>query len=232
MKQTAAAVKAELKKHANPAKAIFLKGFFKTGPGQYAEGDVMLGITVPVQRQIAKQFSALPIDEVEKLLESPTHEHRLTGFLILVQAYKTAPKTIERFYLSHLKSANNWDLVDLSAPNILGTHLVANPSERKVLYKLARSKNLWERRVAMVATYSLIRNGEFTDTVEIAKILLDDTHDLIHKAVGWMLREVGKKSDGTLRDFLDTHVSRMPRTALRYAIERMPEKDRKRYLAS
>jgi 3-methyladenine DNA glycosylase AlkD len=224
-----------LKDAANPAKAKFLAGFFKTGAGQYAEGDVFWGITVPAQRQIGRAHFGVPLAELERLLRSRVHEERLTALLILVDRFergdKVDRKRIHALYARNLRRVNNWDLVDLSAPNILGAWLL--DKDRRVLRRLAASKNLWERRVAMVATQAFIRAGESDDAVTIARQLLGDEHDLIHKAVGWMLREVGKRVDvEVLRRFLRNHAGEMPRTALRYAIERLPPAERQKWMAA
>lgn len=221
-----------LQKLANPDKAKLLARFFKTGPGEYGEGDVFLGITVPAQKKVAGQYANLTLTNLQKLLQSKIHEHRLTALLILVKQYQQAgsddQKQIVDFYLHNTKHINNWDLVDLSAPNILGNYLLKN--DRRLLYQLMKSKNLWERRIAILATFAFIRNNQFTDTLKIAKLLLIDKHDLIHKALGWMLREIGKRDQKILEDFLNQHHQNMPRTMLRYAIERLPEALRKKYL--
>ncbi|MFZ2523194.1 MAG: DNA alkylation repair protein [Minisyncoccia bacterium] len=222
----------ELKKLGNPKKAKASSWFFKTGKGQYGEGDVFLGVTVPEQRKIAKNFFSLSISEIQKLLDSEIHEARLTGLLILVSQYKKTDdrnkKKIVNFYLKNSKKINNWDLVDSSAPYILGDYLLKN--NRGILYKYVRSKNLWQRRISIVSTMALISKGHFDDTLRVSTLLLTDKEDLIHKAVGWMLREVGKKSENTLENFLLENVSIMPRTTLRYAIERFSEQDRKKFL--
>lgn len=221
----------ELKKKANPKKAKFLQGFFKTGPGEYAEGDVLLGITVPESRKLAKQFKDLPLRDVKKMLESKFHEERLIALLLLVHRFQKEEdrrKEIYDFYLKHTKYINNWDLVDLSAHKIVGPWLEDKP--RAILTKLAKSKSLWERRIAMLSTFHFIMQGDNKDALHIAKILLKDEHDLIHKAVGWMLREVGKRSMKDEEDFLKKHYKVMPRTMLRYAIEKFPEKKRQAYL--
>lgn len=215
-----------------PNKAKILGRFFKTGKGEYGEGDVFLGLSVPQQRQVAKKYSDLTFKELQELLSSKIHEHRLTALFILMMKYKKSTdgekKDIFDFYLGNTKNINNWDLIDLSAPSIVGDYLLEN--DRSVLYKLAMSKNLWEKRIAMLSTYAFIRRGQFTDTLKISEILLNDTHDLIHKAVGWMLREVGKKDQKTEEKFLQKHYRQMPRTMLRYAIEKLPEEKRKYYL--
>ncbi len=229
---SAAEVQARLRALAIPGKAQVLQGFFKTGPGEYGEGDVFLGVMVPQVRQVAREFSALPDREVERLLASPVHEERLTGLLVLVRRFEKGDPSGRRrahdLYRRHLRRVNNWDLVDLTAPNILGAYLLDR--NRSVLDRLARSPNLWRRRIAIVATHAFIRRGEFADTLRIAGCLINDPEDLIHKAVGWMLREVGKRDVATLEGFLRTHCRRMPRTMLRYAIERFPESRRKAYL--
>jgi len=225
-------VKKTLKKLANPTKAEILQGFFKTGKGEYGEGDSFLGIKVPEQRKIAKKFKDLKLNEIQILLKSQIHEERLTALLILVEQYQKSDrnkqKQIYQFYLKQIQNINNWDLVDLSAPKIVGDFLLNN--SREILYKLAKSQNLWKKRIAIVSTWTLIRNLEFKETLEISEILLNDKHDLIHKAVGWMLREVGKKDQKIEEEFLQKHYQIMPRTMLRYAIERFDERKRKFYL--
>jgi 3-methyladenine DNA glycosylase AlkD len=218
---------------ANPEKQSVFRNFFKTGPGEYGEGDIFLGLTVPQQRKISKDYKDLPLKEAEKLLHSEIHEERLTALLILVGQYKKGneikKKSILDVYLHNLKFINNWDLVDSSAPYILGDWLLKK--DRSLLYKMARSKVLWEKRIAIMSTFAFIYSGEYKDTIAIAELLLNDKHDLIHKAVGWMLREIGKRVDvNQLRTFLAKHAAAMPRTALRYAIEHLPEKERKKWL--
>jgi 3-methyladenine DNA glycosylase AlkD len=233
----AADVRKELKSMADPEKAAILQRFFKTGPSQYGEGDIFIGVMVPQSRQVAKKFNQLPLGEVRTLLYSRVHEERLVALLILAWRYSSASSSREKeeivkFYLDHIKQVNNWDLVDLSAPNILGAHLVDRDGRRRLLYRLAGSENVWERRIAIVATHHFIRNGDFSDTLKIAEMLLQDRHDLIHKAVGWMLREVGKRDAAAEKEFLEKHCSVMPRTMLRYAIERLSERKRRRYMIS
>jgi 3-methyladenine DNA glycosylase AlkD len=215
-------LKAELQSLADPERARILSRFFKTGKGQYGEGDVFLGITVPGQRSVAKRYHALSLEDIEKLLLSGTHEHRLAALLILVIQYKKADDQSRRkiidFYLSHTGRINNWDLVDLSAEKILGDYLV--DKDKSVLYGLAQSRNLWERRIAIIATFAFIKRNVFEDTLRIAGMLLDDHHDLIHKAAGWMLREIGKRDLKSEEAFLQKYHGSMPRTMLRYAIER------------
>ena len=223
-------IQKDLRKSANPRKAKVLQRFFKTGPGQYGEGDVFLGITVPESRKIARKYENSSFQEIEKLLESKVHEERLVALLILVEKYNNISERqdIIEFYLKNTKYINNWDLVDLSSDKILGEYLL--DKEKSVLYNLAKSNNIWERRIAIVSTYSFIKNNEFNETIKISKMLLDDKHDLIHKAVGWMLREVGKRDLAAEELFLRENYKKMPRTMLRYAIERFPEAKRKAYL--
>jgi 3-methyladenine DNA glycosylase AlkD len=230
---TLAAVRRRLREVADPEDAVFLQRFFKTGPGQYGEGDHFLGIRVPMTRKLAREFADLPLGDIEKLLHDRWHEARLLALVLFVSQYArggAAEKDrIFRLYLANTNRINNWDLVDMSAAGIVGAHLETR--DRAPLDRLARSKSLWERRIAIVATYWFIRHGEFDDTLRIAATLLGDSHDLIHKAVGWMLREVGKRDERVLETFLDEHASEMPRTALRYSIERMSPAKRTRYMA-
>ena len=234
MKITAAAVKKEVARLADPARATFLQRFFRTGKGEYAEGDLLLGLTVPQQRTIAKHFCDLPLPEIEKLLRSKFHEHRLIALILLCNRYERADgddeqrEELHQFYLEHTTWVNNWDLVDASARTMVGEHIA--PGQYALLDRLAESDSLWERRIAIVSTYASIRKGELAPTFRIARKLLHDRHDLIHKAVGWMLREAGKQSPAELLDFLEKHYARLPRTALRYAIERFPEARRKKLL--
>ncbi len=231
--QTANDLKKELDIFTNFEKAKVLQRFFKTGKGQYGEGDIFLGVIVPDTRKVAKKFIDLSLNEVKKILYSKIHEERLCALLILVEKYSKAEeknkKIIFDFYIKNAKQANNWDLVDLSAPKIVGDYLLNKP--RKILYKFAKSKNLWEKRISILSTYTFIKNKQFKDTFEIAKILLHDEHDLIQKAVGWMLREVGKIDQKAEESFLNKHRKHLSRITLRYAIERFPEKKRGRYLA-
>jgi 3-methyladenine DNA glycosylase AlkD len=186
------------------------------------------GIKVPVQREIAKKFKEVSLADIQELLDSKIHEHRMTGMFILVEKYKKTEnkREIYNFYLENTKNINNWDLVDLTAPNIVGSFLLENKKERKVLYSLVKSKNLWERRIAMLSTFTLLRNKEYEDTLKIAEMLLKDEHDLIHKAVGWMLREMGKRDKDVEIKFLEKHYKIMPRTMLRYAIEKFDAKEK------
>jgi 3-methyladenine DNA glycosylase AlkD len=218
----------------NPEKAKFLARFFKTGKGQYAEGDIFLGIVVPEQRKVARKYKHMELEDVQNLLKSKIHEHRLVALLILVEKFREAnekdQEKIFSFYLRNIRFINNWDLVDGSAPQIIGGYLLKRPVERKILYRLAKSENLWDRRIAILATLVFIRNKEFSDTLKIAQELLKDKHDLIHKAVGWMLREIGKLDQKAEEEFLRKFHRTMPRTALRYAIERFDQGKRKVYM--
>ncbi|MFA6888006.1 MAG: DNA alkylation repair protein [Candidatus Woesearchaeota archaeon] len=220
----------EFNKHKDPKKAKILARFFKTGKGEYAEGDQFLGIIVPTQRKIANKYKELPTTEIQQLLQSNIHEYRLTALLILIEQFKKKEKQTEIFnmYVKNTQYVNNWDLVDISAPTIVGTYLVKK--EKTLLYTFAQSKNMWERRIAILATFSFIKQKQFNDTIKIAGILRNDVHDLIHKAVGWMLREVGKRDQVIEEQFLDKYAATMPRTMLRYAIEKFDEKKRKYYL--
>ncbi len=222
----------ELALAANPARAKSSAWFFKTAKGEYGEGDQFLGISVPVQRKIALRHRHLTHADIQKLLASKLHEHRFVALEILVAQFEAAtPReqtAIHRFYLANTTRVNNWDLVDTSAPYIVGQYLLNRP--RAVLRKLAKSSNLWERRIAIVSTFAFIRNGETVDTFAIAQLLLRDKHDLIHKAVGWALREAGKSAPNQLIEFLQTHYDSLPRTALRYAIERFTPLERKQFL--
>ncbi len=232
MAMTARAVIKELKHYGAPEKARANARFFKTGKGQYGHGDVFLGVTVPKQKVIAKKFCDLPRHEIDALLQNSFHEARLAALLILVDQYKRVTgmerQRIVRFYLRRTKCVNNLDLVDSSAPQILGDWLLER--DRALLDRLARSSCLWERRIAIVATQAFIRMGECADTFRLAKKLMRDEHDLIHKAVGWMLREVGKKDHVALETFLSKHASRMPRTMLRYAMEKFSKRKRAAFL--
>lgn len=231
----ASAVQKALKLKGSPKKAKDCAWFFKTGPGQYGEGDLFWGLTVPEQRIIAKQFAALPLAEIQILLNNKIHEQRLTALLILTaqfsKATETNQKKIYNFYLKNTKNVNNWDLVDTSARDIVGKYLILHPEERTKLYTLGKSKNLWERRIAVVGSWAFIQQKDFIDTLKLSELLLNDTEDLMHKAVGWMLREVGKRDVTVLTKFLQTHKNKMPRTALRYAIEHFPPEIRRSYLA-
>jgi len=230
---TTASPQQQLKKLANPKKAIGVARFFKTGKGEYGEGDIFLGITVPQIRIVAKQCKDLSLKEIQKLLQSTIHEERLLALIILVNQFKKADedkqKQIFDLYLSNTKYINNWDLVDVSAEYIIGGYLINR--SKTILKKLALSTSIWERRIAIIATFQFIKQKQHEHTFIIAKILLKDDHNLIHKAVGWMLREVGKRiSEAIEETFLQQHYQQMPRTMLQYAIERFEEKKRKKYL--
>jgi 3-methyladenine DNA glycosylase AlkD len=224
--------KRQLRKLGSKQKAAIAQRFFKTGPGEYGEGDVFLGVRAPEMRRLAKEFQELAPKEIRSLLRSEIHEERALALLILVRKYpqgdQREQERIYKLYMSHLRFINNWDLVDLSAEHVVGAYL--KEKSKKSLYDLARSKDLWERRVSILATFHYIKRNEFTETLKIAKMLLLDEEDLIHKAVGWMLREVGKRDLATEEGFLKANYKKMPRTMLRYAIERFPEPKRQRYL--
>lgn len=223
----------ELFSLADKERAKNLAWFFKTGKGEYGEGDNFLGISAPAQRKIAgKYFKEVSLKDIEGLLDSVFHEVRVTAVIMLVEKYrltdKAGKKEIYGFYLSHTGGINNWDLVDLSAHKIVGDWLL--DKSRKPLYRLTRSKNLWKRRIGIISTFAFIRNNELDDAYALAEILLKDKHDLIHKAVGWVLRECGKRDKARLVEFIKKNGTKMPRTTLRYAIERFPEIERKRIL--
>lgn len=229
-------VVADLKALASVGKAAELQRFFKTGPGDYAEGDLFIGVIVPQTRKVAARYKDLPLTEVAKLTDSDIHEVRLCGLIILTNQFKKSRDINEKkkffnFYLKELKSGNvnNWDLVDVTAPT-LGEYLLELEDPMAVLNKLAKSKSLWERRVSVVFTFAFLRAGDLEPTYEMAERHLGDKHDLMHKAVGWLLREMGKRDPGLLRAFLQAHCTEMPRTALRYSIEKFSESERKRWL--
>jgi 3-methyladenine DNA glycosylase AlkD len=226
-------VRRDLRKVARPERAKSNKWFFKTGPGEYGAGDRFLGVTVPQLRTLAREYRNMPLKYVVKLLQSPWHEERLLALLILVRQYVAADvrtrRAIHQLYLRNTRSINNWDLVDSSAAHIVGAHL--ETGDRHALRRLARSKSLWERRIAMIATYHYIKRGDFRDALAVAELLIKDEQDLIHKAAGWMLREIGKRDRRTEERFLKKHAARMPRTMLRYATEKFPPSLRRRYLA-
>lgn len=239
--QTAASVKKDLAAFARPHRVSDYQKFFKTGPGEYAEGDLFIGVTVPDSRIVGKDYKNLPLTEIQKLLNSKIHEERFVGLAILVNQFKKAqqPKTLDEaeqkrlfdFYLKNLYSqrVNNWDLIDATAP-YLGYYLLGRRGTTKLLDDLAKSKSLWERRAAMIFTFAFIREHELEATLRLCKKLLNDPHDLMHKACGWMLRELGKKEISRLRGFLEENVNQMPRTMLRYSIEKMSERERQMWL--
>lgn len=222
----------KLQEARNPQQAVILQRFFKTGVGEYGEGDKFLGIKVPIQKEIAKKYSGLNIAGIQKLLDSKIHEYRLVGLLILVNKFKHSDENgkgdIFNFYLKNTKNINNWDLVDLTSHKIVGEFL--KDKKRDKLYELAESKDLWEKRISIISCFVYIKDHDFKDALRISEILLNDKHDLIHKAVGWMLREIGKKDQQVLEDFLKKHYKNMPRTMLRYSIEKFSEEKRKFYL--
>jgi 3-methyladenine DNA glycosylase AlkD len=225
-------IKNEMAQLSDPDRAKNLSWFFKTGKGQYGEGDIFLGIPVPEQRKVAKKYVDLSLEDLQELLKSKVHEHRFTALVILISKYRKAEesgkKAIFDFYLKNTDNVNNWDLVDLSAPRIVGDYLINR--ERSILYKLAKSDSLWERRISILSTFTFIDNNDFEDALNISELLLHDEHDLIHKAVGWALREIGKRDQNMEERFLAKHCLLMPRTMLRYAIEKFDEAKRKRYL--
>lgn len=225
-------LKKELRKATDPEYAKILQKFFKTGKGEYGEGDIFLGIKTPIKRRIVKNYYQLPLNDLQKLLSDKIHDFRFSALIISIAQFKKGgrekKKEIFDLYLKSTEYINNWDLVDISASHIVGNFLLDKP--RDVLYKMAGSKNLWKKRIAIVSTFSFIRNNEFSDTLKISEILLSDKHDLIHKATGWMLREVGKRDLATEEKFLRKHCQKMPRVALRYAIEKFSEDKRKFYL--
>lgn len=229
----APAIRARLHALADPRIAAHSARFFKTGPGEYSAGDRFLGVRVPVLRALAREFRAATSTTAFDLLESPWHEHRLLALILLVARFEHSDeaeraKIYRRYVAAISRRIDNWDLVDTSAPAIVGGYLAQRG--RQPLYRLVRSRNLWERRVAMLATLTFIRRGSFADTLALAELLLHDEHDLIHKATGWMLREVGNRDRAALEGFLDRHCARMPRTMLRYAIEKLPARRRRTYL--
>lgn len=225
-------IRTALREQAVPSDVAELRRFFKTGPGEYGEGDKFLGVRVPAARRIAGHCLKISRADVLSLIRSEIHEERLLALIILVQKFKKGSPgeqaEIYRTYLDHTRHINNWDLVDASAEHIVGAYLEGR--SRKPLYALARSESMWERRIAIISTFRFIKNNEFDETLEIAGMLVSDTEDLIHKAVGWMLREVGKRDRNTEDDFLKEHYRNMPRTMLRYAIEKHPEYIRQQYL--
>ena len=229
---TAQILRTKLRKLADKNKAKLLQGFFKTGPGEYGEGDIFLGINVPTLRALSREHDDTPLQETVKLLKSTIHEERLLALLLLVRAFSNGEDALQKkiydFYLKHTRYINNWDLVDLTAPNIVGMYLLER--SRRPLHELAKSNDLWKRRISILATFAFIKQNDFYDSLKIASALLTDEHDLIHKAVGWMLREIGKRDLSVEEQFLKSRYKKMPRTMLRYAIERFPEAKRKKYL--
>ena len=230
----AQSVISDLQAHQNKEKGFFLQRFFKTGKGQYAEGDIFWGIKVPVQRTIAQKYKELPLSEVHTLITSQVHEHRLTGLLILTYAFAKAPaekqKEIFEFYFENRKWVNNWDLVDVTTPKIVGEYIFAHLSEQKKVFSLITSPNIWERRIALLATFPFIQKKDLTPLITLAPQVLKDSHDLIHKATGWMLREAGKRDVKVLEKFLDQYSAIMPRTMLRYSLEKFSPETKQYYM--
>ncbi len=221
-------IEKELQSKKDPIRAKILSRFFKTGKGEYGEGDIFLGIVVPIQRAIAKKYKDVSLKEIQKLLDSKIHEYRLTGLLVLVEKYKEDKELVYNFYIKNFRNINNWDLVDLTAPKIMGDFL--KDKKKDILYSLAISDDLWERRISIIVTFAFIKDNDFKDALKISKILLNDKHDLIHKAVGWMLREIGKRDKEVETEFLDKHYRFMPRTMLRYSIEKFDPKEKEFYM--
>ncbi len=225
-------LKADLQRLQNPKKAQVLQRFFKTGKGEYGEGDRFLGITVPEQRRIALKYADLNLENIRKLLDSEIHEHRLTALLILVEKFRKSDdkgkNEIFNFYIKNIGRINNWDMVDLTSEKIIGEFLIGK--DKSLLYKLAKSENIWKRRIAIISTYAFIKKDKFQDSLNIAESMLNDKHDLIHKAAGWMLREIGKRDKKTEITFLNKHCKNMPRTMLRYAIEKFTSSEKDLYI--
>jgi 3-methyladenine DNA glycosylase AlkD len=221
-------LKQDVQELSNPERAEHSKRYFKTGPGQYGEGDIFLGLTMPQQREIAKKYNDISLDEIQELIYSKFHEHRMIALVILTIQFPKNKEEIFNFYLKNTKYINNWDLVDVTTHKVVGEYLLDKP--RDILYALAKSDDLWEKRISIISTFAFIRRGQLDDTINIAEILLHDKHDLIHKAVGWMLREVGKKDKQILVAFLNKYSKKMPRTMLRYSIERFEPKERQFYM--
>ena len=227
-----ATINSRLETLADEPTAVILRRFFKTGPGEYGEGDRFRGIRVPELRKLCKEFRHAGVEVISELLDSPWHEDRMLALLLLIERYRASSErgreALYAFYCNRTGRINNWDLVDVTCPHIVGRHLESR--DRSALYRFAESPSLWERRIAIVSTFHFIRNNDFCDTLALAERLLADPEELLHKATGWMLREVGKRDQQTLETFLDRFVAVMPRTALRYAIERLPEEQRLAYL--
>ncbi|MDO8281025.1 MAG: DNA alkylation repair protein [Thermodesulfovibrionia bacterium] len=230
--ETVKKIQQELRRYGDKIIAEHSQRYFKTGKGEYAEGDKFLGLRVPVLRKMVKKHRGIAIDDCVKLLSSEFHEERLFALLSLVELYKRSDEAVRerifKLYLKNTRHINNWDLIDLSSPNIIGSYL--HDRDRKILYDLAKSKSLWKRRIAVMATFYFIRENDFDDSLKIAELLLQDKEDLIHKAAGWMLREIWKRDQKATEKFLKAHMRIMPRTMLRYAIEKMPEDRRIKYL--
>lgn len=221
-------IEKEIQDKKDPIRAKILSRFFKTGKGQYGEGDIFLGIVVPVQRIIAKKHKDISLKEVQKLLNSKIHEYRLIALFILIEKYKEDKELVYNKYIKNFININNWDLVDLTAPKIMGDFL--KDKNRDILYSLAISNDLWERRISIITTFAFIKDNDFKDALKISKILLNDKHDLIHKAVGWMLREIGKRDKEVEKEFLNKYYRFMPRTMLRYSIEKFNPREKEFYM--
>lgn len=234
IKMNAKNLQIELSKYASDSDAVFLQRFFKTDIGEYGEGDIFIGVRVPDTRKVCKVFKDMPLGEIEELLDSEIHEHRLAGLILMSNQARSSKSSedlrrkLYELYIRRTDRINNWDLVDVSCRDVVGKWLM--PRSRRPLYVLSESENLWERRIAIISTWEFIKNSDFADTLKISKALLLDKHDLIHKACGWMLREVGKKDVDTLVDFLDAYATEMPRTMLRYSLERLPYEQRLYYM--
>jgi len=225
-------LKGELDKHKNPKRAEHDSRYFKTEPGEYGEGRISFGIKTEIIRDLAKKYAGLPMRGVQELLSSGISDYQSTALRVLIHKFRKADEQdrgdIFNFYIRNIRNINNWDLVDISAPHIVGVFL--EDKKKNKLYELAQSKNMWEKRIAIISTFAFIKKDEFVDALRISEILLNDSHDLIHKAIGWMLREIGKRNEKILEDFLKNHYSQIPRTTLRYAIEKFEEDKRKKYL--
>jgi 3-methyladenine DNA glycosylase AlkD len=222
----------ELEENSSPQRAESTKRFFKTGKGEYSHGDIFIGLTMGKLREIAKKYQNISFSNVRKLLDSEIHEHRMVAGIILVNKFRLADPNLREeifnLYIKNAKKFNNWDLVDVTCSNIVGEFLI--DKNKKILYDLAKSKNLWEQRISVVSTYNFIKKDQFGDALKIFESLLSHKHDLIHKAIGWMLREVGKRNHEVLLDFLSQNYEKLPRTTLRYAIEKFPQEKRKEFL--
>jgi 3-methyladenine DNA glycosylase AlkD len=226
---TLAALRSELRAAAEPGRAEVVAPYLGIRPGGYGEGDVVLGVRVPEARKVARNHRELGLDDLAELLRSPVHEERLVALVLLVRRYPSEPQRVYDLYLASTAYVNNWDLVDGSAPQIVGAHLLER--RRDVLYRLVESDSVWERRIAVLATFAFIRAGDYDDTLALCERLLDDRHDLIHKATGWMLREIGNRDRARMVAFVERHRARMPRTMLRYAIEKLEPAERARLMA-
>ena len=230
MKIKVSELKLELENISSTEKRAAYQWFFKTGKGDYGEGDSFIGVTMPELHKAAKKYKNLEFNEIRELLKSPIHEHRMVGLLILVLRYEKQKKEVFEFYLENVEAANNWDLIDVTAPKVIGKYLLENPKEKDLLYNFANSSDLWKKRISIISTMTFIKNNQFEDAIKISEILIKDEHDLIHKAVGWMLREIGKKDEVKLKEFLNKHIREMSRTTLRYSIEKLDSEERLRYL--